>query len=137
MKIYKSISLILMLLFAVTGILFLGLPDKVMVFFNTLSSSFGFPQSPVIGWNIYLILAVAYMYLVTALAFLMFRHPENPDFPLLLTQAKLISSLLSLAFFLFHAHYLIYLANFIIDGAIGILVLTLYLKMRKTGWVCS
>jgi hypothetical protein len=31
-----------------------------------------------------------------------------------------------------NAHYLIYLANFIMDGAIGILVLTLSAKMRRT-----
>jgi hypothetical protein len=49
----------------------------------------------------------------------------------------LASSILSLALFLLHAHYLIYLANFIIDGVIGIVVLTLYVKMRKTPWAYS
>jgi hypothetical protein len=137
MKMYKPVSLVLMLLFAITGILFLSLPDKVMEFFNTLSSSFGLQPAPVIGWNFYLILAVGYMYLVTLLAFLMFRRPANRSFPLLLIHAKLASSVLSLAFFLLQEHYLIYLANFIIDGAIGLVVLTLYLKMRKTEWVSS
>jgi hypothetical protein len=135
MKLYKVISLVLMLLFAATGILFLAIPDKVMMFFNWLSSSTGLEESPVTGWNFYLILAAGYMYLVTLLAYLMFRRPENRYFPLFLTHAKLASSVLSLAFFLFHGHYLIYMANFIIDGVIGIVVLTLYLK-RKT-WDCS
>jgi hypothetical protein len=130
MRIYKSISFILMLLFAITGILFLAVPDRVLALFNTLSSSLGLLQSPVTGWSFYLILAVGYMYLVTILAFLMFKHPENRHFPLLLTHAKVASSLLSLAFFLFHAHYLIYLANFIVDGCIGIIVLLLYIKTR-------
>jgi hypothetical protein len=125
-----------MLVFAVTGVLFLAIPDKVLGFFNTLSSS-SMPQSALIGWNFYLILAVGYMYLVTTLAFLMFKHPENRYFALLLCQAKLVSSVLSLVLFLLQAHYLIYLANFIIDGAIGIVVLTLYLKTGKTKWVYS
>ncbi len=137
MKGYKTLSFILMLLFAITGILFLVLPDKVIAFFNTLSVFPGLLQSPVIDWNFYLILAAGYMYLVTVLAFLMFRHPQNRQFPLLLTHAKLASSILSLVFYLLHAHYLIYLANFIIDGVIGIIVLTLYLKMRKTEWAYS
>jgi hypothetical protein len=131
MKYYKSISLALMALFAVTGVLLLAIPDKVIVFFNWLSSPLGLPESPLIGWNFYLILAAGYMYLVTLLAFWMFRRPENRYFPLLLTQAKLASSVLSLAFFLLHGHYLIYLANFIIDGAIGLVVLSLYFKMGK------
>jgi hypothetical protein len=137
MKIYKTISFILMLLFAITGILFLGLPDKVIVFFNTLSSSFGMLPAPVTGWSFYQILAVGYMYLVTILAFFMFRDPDNHYFPLFLMHAKLASSILSLAVFLLQAHYLIYLTNFIIDGVIGIVVLALYLKMRKTAWAYS
>jgi hypothetical protein len=136
MKFYKAISLALMIVFAVTGVLFLAIPDKVLGFFNALSSS-GMPQTPLIGWNFYLILAVGYMYLVTTLAFLMFKHPENRYFALLLCQAKLVSSVLSLALFLAHAHCLIYLANFMIDGAIGIVVLILYRKMGKTKWVYS
>ena len=137
MKIYKSTSLILMLLFAVTGVLFLVIPDKVLILFNTLSSSWGMLQSPVSTWSFYLILTVGYMYLVTILAFLMFKHPDNRYFPLLLTHAKLASSILSLALYLLQAHYLIYLANFIIDDVIGIIVLSLYLKMRRTEWVYS
>jgi hypothetical protein len=137
MKTYKAISLILVLLFAVTGVLFLAIPDKVVVFFNTLSSSLDMFQSPVSSWNFYLILAAGYMYLVTILAYLMFRNPENYYFPLLLTHAKLASSILSLAFFLLQEHYLIYLANFIIDGLIGVVVLVLYLKVRRVQWAHS
>jgi hypothetical protein len=132
MKIYKSASFGLMLVFAAVGIIFVSIPDKVLSFFNTLSSFVGMVQSPVAGWNFYLILATGYMYLVTILAFLMFRHPDNREYPLLLTHAKLASSIVSLALFVLNAHYLIYLANFIMDGAIGILVLTLSAKMRRT-----
>ncbi len=137
MKIYRAMSLALTILFAITVILFLGIPDKVIAFVNTFSPSLGMLQAPVIEWNFYLILAVGYMYLVTTLAFLMFKHPENHYFPLLLTHAKLVSSILSLALFLLHAHYMIYLVNFIVDGMIGIAVLIMYIKLRKLEWVYS
>jgi hypothetical protein len=137
MKLYKPISFILVFLFAVTGLLFLFIPDKVLILFNTLSSTFGMVQSPVTGWTFYLILASGYMYLVTLLAFHMFRHPDNQTYPLLLTHAKLASSILSLAFFLIQGHYLIYLANFIVDGVIGAIVLAMYLKVRRREWAYS
>ena len=131
MKLYKTVSLILTFLFAVTGLLFLAVPDRALIFFNSISSSMGMPESPLTGLNFYLILTVGYMYLVTALAFLMYRHPENKYLPQLLAQAKLASSLLSLALFLFQAHYLIYLANFIIDGVIAAIVMWLYIKIGR------
>ena len=89
------------------------------------------PGSPATGFSFYLILAVSYMYLVTVLAFFMYRHPGNKYFPQLLAHAKIASSILSLGLFLFHAHYLIYLTNFIVDGFIGALVMTLYIKMKR------
>ncbi|MBN1856549.1 MAG: hypothetical protein JW846_06335 [Dehalococcoidia bacterium] len=131
MRTYRAISLALALVFAITGMLFLISPDTPIAFFNGLSLASGMPPSPAIGGGFYLILGVGYMYLVTILAFLMFRHPENRHFPLLLVHAKLASSILSLAFFLLQAHHLIYLANFAVDGVIGMVVLTLYLKQRK------
>jgi len=137
MKVYKSISLLLLFLFAITGMLFLLIPDRVLILFNTVSSPLGMPQLTVTNWSFYLILAVGYMYLVTVLAFLMFKHPENRYFPLLLIHAKLASAVLSLALFLVQAHYLIYLANFFVDGIIGIVILTLYLKTRRMEWVYS
>jgi divalent metal cation (Fe/Co/Zn/Cd) transporter len=133
MKIYRLVSFIFMSLFAVTGLLFLLVPDQVLNLFNNYSDSLGLPESPVTGSRFYLILAVGYMYVVTVLAFLMYRHPENGDFPLLLAHAKIASSLLSLALFLFHAHYLIYFVNFVIDGVIGVIVTVLYLKKGRLG----
>jgi hypothetical protein len=126
-----------MLLFAATGLLFLFMPDKVLIFFNTLSPFLGLPPAPVIGGNFFLVLTTGYMYLVTILAFLMFRHPENCHFPFILVHGKMASSILSLALFLTQAHYLIFMANFMVDGIIGLIVLTLYLKMRRTEWAYS
>ena len=137
MRFYRSISLMLMILFAATGIIFLSIPDRVLILFNTLSGVLGTQRAPLDGWSFYLILAVGYMYLVSILAFLMYKRPENRYFPLLLTHAKLASSVLSLALFLLQANYLIYLANFVVDGVIGSVVLVLYLKTRRTVWVSN
>lgn len=138
MKIYKPTNLLLIFVFAIVGMLFLVIPDQVLIFFNNISSHWGMAQSPVIGHNFYLILAAGYMYLVTVLAFLMFRNPEVRQYPMLLAHAKLTSSFLSLMLFLFHAHYLIYLANFIIDGFIGLAALYFYFKLQRVRvWVSS
>jgi hypothetical protein len=113
-------------------LIFLFLPDSALIFFNSISGYFGLPQSPVQGTGFYLILASAYMYLVTLLAYLMYRYPEQNIYPFLLAQGKLASSIISIYLFLMHQPYLIYLANFVIDGFIGIAALYL-MKMKKAG----
>jgi hypothetical protein len=131
MKNYRNFSLLLTALFAATGLLFLFAPDRALTFFNGLSPSLGMPESPLTGFNFYLILAAGYMYLATLLAYFMSRHPANRYFPQLLANAKIASSLLSLTLFLLQAHYLIYLANFVVDGGIGATVLVLSVKMGR------
>jgi hypothetical protein len=107
---------------------FLFAPQKVLAFFNWLSRRFEMREAPEAGHGFYLILAVAYMYVVTSLAVGMARHPENRVFPLLLFQAKAASSFLSLALFIFHRPYLIYIVNAAVDGLIGLFVLWIYWK---------
>jgi hypothetical protein len=121
-----------MIVFAMVGIVFLFLTDNVLVFFNILSGYLGMTPSPVQGYDFYLILAVGYMYLVTLLAYLMYKHPENPFFPLLLAHGKLFSSILSLGLFIFHQPYLIYLSNSIVDGLIGIVALYFYQRVKMS-----
>lgn len=130
MRLYKLFSLTTTVIFAVVGDIFLFFPDSALIFFNSISSYFGLPQAPVQGASFYLMLASAYMYLVTVLAYSMYRHPENNTYPFLLAQGKLASSIISIYLFLTHQHYLIYFANFIIDGFIGIAALYL-MKMKK------
>ena len=132
MKLYKLFSIATAAIFVVVGLIFLIFPDWPLIFFNNLSGYFGLPQAPLQGTGFYLILASAYMYLVTLLAYLMYRYPEQRIYPFLLVQCKLASSILSIYLFLIHQHYLIYLANFIIDGFIGIAVLYFMKKMKKT-----
>jgi len=119
MKLYRTAALAMTAGFVVVGALFLAIPDGVLSFFNHLSGALGLPEAPPVGRPFFLILASGYMYMVSLLAWLMFRHPENRTFPLLLAQGKLVTSLLSLGFFLAHRPYLIYLANFCIDGLIA------------------
>jgi len=127
----KTLSLFLAVVFAAVGLIFLVMPGGVLRFFNTVSRPLGMAPAPEVGHQFYLILAVAYMYTVTLLAWLMFRQPQNKAYPLLLSHAKLASSLLSFSLFFIHRPYLIYLANGITDGAIGLAVLFIYLRMRQ------
>jgi hypothetical protein len=131
MKYYRLISLCLAVIFSLVGLIFLFFSSGVLIFFNDIAFYLGMEPSPVQGVDFYLILAAGYMYLVSLLAFLMVKHPDNRFFPLLLTNAKLASSLLSLGFFILHQPYLIYLTNCLVDGFIGMLILVFYLKMKK------
>ncbi len=132
MRSYKLFSLAAAATFATVGLIFLFFPDSVLIFFNSLSGYFGLPQSPVQGTGFYLILSSAYMYLVTLLACLMVRYPEQDNYPFLLAHGKLASSIISMYLFLMHQPYLIYLANFAVDGCIGITVVYL-MKMKRAG----
>lgn len=99
MRTYRLTSLVMILLFAVTGFLFLFFPDGVLALFNSVSLRLGLAQSSLTGFRFFLILATGYMYLVSLLAFLMFRHPENRYFPILLMNAKSASSCFLLRYF--------------------------------------
>jgi hypothetical protein len=131
MKLYKPFSITVAVIFAAVGLIFLIFPDWPLIFFNNLSGYFGLPLTPISGKSFYLVLASAYMYLVTLLAYLMYRYPEQRIYAFLLVQGKLASSILSIYLFFIHQHYLIYLANFIIDGLIGIAALYFMIKMKK------
>ena len=130
LKIYKLFSLILAISFALVGMIFLFFTNNVIVSFNNISLKTGFIQSPNETSVFYVSLAVAYMYLVTLLAIMMYRQPKNKIFLLLLINGKMASSLLSLYFYITHP-YLILLTNFIVDGSIAILLLIIYLKLRS------
>ncbi|OGB60033.1 MAG: hypothetical protein A2Y94_14140 [Caldithrix sp. RBG_13_44_9] len=130
MKLYRIISLGLCVIFIMVGLIFLFLPQEVLVFFNSLSERLGMIPSPIVAKNFYLILAVGYMYLVAVLAYMMFRQPENHVFPLLLVHGKWASALLSLYLFLSHSPFLIYLTNFLVDGFLGSVVLFFYFKLK-------
>ena len=129
----KSVSLILAVIFASVGLLFLLLPDAVLRFMNGLGRGFGLPEAPLSGTGFYLALAVGYMYVVTILAWMMFRNPAARTLPFLLAQAKGASSLLSFGLFLFHRPFFVYLANGLVDLFLCVLAVILYRNRRRIG----
>lgn len=131
---YRFASLTMAACFAAVGLAFYIAPGPVLEWFNRLSAPLGLAQAPVQPGTFFPVLALAYMYLVTLLAALMFRKPGHPLFPLLLAQAKLASSALSLLFFFGRDPYLVCLANAVVDGGIGALALWLSrLQKRRAG----
>ncbi len=128
---YRSVSLLCFLAFASVGCLFLFSPGTPFVFFNDLSREWGMRPSPVEGAGLFQVLAAGYMYLVTLLAYMMFKHPLSPHFPLLLVNAKGASALLSAALFLIRAPYLIFIANAVTDGTIALGVALIYVWLKK------
>jgi hypothetical protein len=128
---HRAIGLALAIVFAAVGLAFLVAPDGVLGWFDALSRPLGMRAAPQEGAAFFRILAVGYMYLVTVLAFLMYRRPESRFVVRLLIQAKAASAVLSIGFFVFGAPYLIYLANGVCDGAIAIGLLVLSGSMRR------
>ena len=131
MKYYRFISLILAIVFGSVGLIFLFISDGVIEFFNSIAALAGMKLSPTSGVNFYLILAIGYMYLVSLIAFMMYKYPDNRYFPLLLSNAKIASSILSLYFFIWHQPYLIYITNCLIDGSIGGVALYFYIQIKN------
>lgn len=131
MKLHRAIGLILAVSFAIVGLIFLFIPGQVVVLFNDLSQSWSMTPAPPFETGLFHILAVAYMYVVTVLAYFMWRRPKDVLAPLLLANAKLASAALSFAAFFAGKGYLILLANGIVDGFLGIVVAVLYLRLFK------
>lgn len=127
---YKALSIALSVLFAVVGLIFFLMPADVLVLFNNIARMCRMEESPVQGYSFYLILAVGYMYLVSLLAFMMFLHPENKSFIVLLINAKAASSIISIIMFVFQRPYLIYGVNAVIDGSIALLMTVLYTRLK-------
>ena len=128
----KAFSLGLALIFALVGGAFLILPREVLAFFNAISRRLGMVEGPA-ERSFFVVLAGAYMYVVTVLAWLMYRSPREKIFPLLLGHAKLASSVLSFMMFALQAPWLIYLVNGIVDAGLGLIALTMYLRVRAGG----
>jgi len=119
--------------FAAVGLVFVAMPGRVLAFFDALSGRAGLATSAGAGSadRFWLVLAAAYMYVVTVLAWSMFRRPAEPVYPRLLAHAKLASAALSLAAFAIVVPHLILLANFLVDGAIGAAALVLWRRCAR------
>lgn len=118
----------LAVVFAAVGVVFLVIPGRVIAFFNGLWGPLGFPPAAGPDAPFFVVLAAAYMFVVTVLAWNSGAHPEVPVFPRLLAMAKAASSLLSFGYFALRAGHLILLVNGVVDGAIALLVLWVFLR---------
>ena len=114
--------------FAVVGIVFVAIPGKVLAAFNRLAAGLGWPESTTQPFTLYLALAIAYMYVVTLLAWQIARHPGVRAYPWVLANAKAASAVVCIALFALQEQYLLYLANFVVDGAIAVFVWWLCLR---------
>lgn len=133
MRAYRAISLALAAAFAAVGAIFLAAPGLVRSFVDLFvaGSATAMPPGDVES-GLFRALAVGYMYLVTLFAWMMFRHPAEPVWPTLLAHAKLASAVLSLALYVAHRPYVVYVGNGVVDGAIGLAVLLL--RRRAARW---
>ncbi len=124
MTLYRGVGALLCAAFALVGALFLLLPNAVLALFDRWSLDLGLAAFAGDA-GFYVVLAVAYMYLVTLLAWSMARNPRDPAPARMLVHAKLASSLLSFAFFLLARPHLLFLVNGVVDGVIAVGVVLL------------
>ncbi|HEX9107350.1 MAG TPA: hypothetical protein VF832_08975 [Longimicrobiales bacterium] len=127
---YRAASDALCASFALVGALFLLAPDAVLAFFDRLSAALGMATFGGAADPFFPALAVAYMAVVTTLAWSMARHPRDDASPRLLVLAKGASSLVSFALFLLRQPHLVLLLNGVVDGGIALLVLALRRALR-------
>src|ERR671931_1186848 len=118
----------LALSFAVVGILFIVTPDGVIGRIDDVGNWIGsFTPGPRSEEKLWLSLGFAYMVVITGIAWLVSTDVGRYR-PLLLVLAagKAASSLAAGAFFVFHDDVFIYLLNFIVDGSLVGIVLSLW-----------
>ncbi|MCS7287408.1 MAG: hypothetical protein RMK30_10175 [Anaerolineae bacterium] len=126
----RSILGFLSVAFAVTGLGFLMFPEQILRSIGTIGRSLG-PFAPDVEGRFWLVLAFAYMVLVTVMAGLGAWNPSRFR-PMLwvLAIGKLTSSLTALAFFFLDRPAFVYLLNFLVDGGIVVLVGACALLLR-------
>jgi hypothetical protein len=130
-RLHAAAGAVLAVAFAATGTLFVALPGGVLALFDGLSRRAGLAAFTGPADRFWLVLAAAYMYVVTLLAWSMFRQPTDPVYPRLLAHAKLCSAALSLAAFALAVPHLIFLANGVVDGAIGLVAVALWRRCAR------
>ena len=106
-------------IFALGGAAFYLLPGRVTASLNQGARVTGLDESPVDADNLWVVLAGAYMALITGISW---RAAEDPvrhrDLVRFLMLGKAASSFGALGYFLFHRRTYAFLANFVLDGAI-------------------
>jgi hypothetical protein len=110
--------------FATTGLVFLLFPDGTIRALDAVGRPLGFPNAPASELRFWLSLAVAYMVLVTLLAAAIARDPRGRAHMMpILAAGKATSSLTCLGYFVASSPAFVYLANFLVDGSLALLVI--------------
>ncbi len=132
-KNYRLLMLLLFWTFLIVGLMFYFIPNPIINVFNIVSEKIGYFQPlPQNIEKFYLDLAVAYMACVTAIAYMISKNVlKNLNLTPVLIVGKTTSSLISLLSFILYQKALLYLSNFVIDGSIVLIVLVLYLPVKK------
>jgi hypothetical protein len=126
---------LLMVSFAIVGILFIAVPSGVLDTISDIGEWFGNDtRAPHTQEDLWLALAFAYMVVITGIC-LVVQMDVVRYRPLLLVLAagKTASSLGSLAFFLIDEQVFIYLLNFLVDGFLALLSLWLWSLAGRIG----
>ena len=134
MRLYRAIALAFAVIFAAVGVMFLAAPGEIRALLDQVGIGTATPGMPAadVDSGLFRALAVAYMYLVALLAWMMFRRPTEPAWPTLLSNAKLASATVSFVLFVAHRPYLVYPVNGVVDGLIG--ATALLLRRRAIRW---
>jgi hypothetical protein len=120
-------------LFALGAVDFFVFPYLTVRILNGTATSLGMHQVVALnaGQDFWLTLAVPYMIIVAALAWVAQRGPKISAQPVrFLMLAKASSSLTSLALFLLAGFAYPFLANFVVDGAIVLITYWFYRQAR-------
>lgn len=119
--------------FGVVGLAFLMAPDQVIALLNWTGRLLGsFAEVPASEQRLWVSLSFAYMSVVTALALLAASDPRRYLHLLpILALGKITSSLSGLGFYLVSRPAFAYLATFVVDGAIVLVVMGCYLHFRQ------
>jgi len=123
------------LCFAVAGAQFLFFPDETVATINAVGAWLGdFPPAPPSALRFWLSLATGYMALIAALAYLAQRDLRRQrDMIALLVLGKATTALVALGFYWFATGTFVYLLNFVVDGAIALLVLAIWTTVPSLG----
>lgn len=117
--------------FAVVGLVFLLIPGLMLSFFNDLSAIIKLPPAPLPPDPFFVVLATAYMVVVTALAWGSATRLEVRVYARLLVLAKAASSILSFGYFALAARFLVLLVNGVVDGLIALFVYRVFVRGAK------
>ena len=120
--------------FAGTGLLFFCFPDGTIATLNATGALVGFPPAPPSALRFWLSLAVAYMVLVTLLAWSIARDPRGRVHLMpILAAGKATSSLTCLGYFAFSEPAFVYLLNALVDGSLALMTLGAWAWVALTG----